>query len=162
MVQYKSSSVFLNTIGGLTMLMAVNLFRFFGTPIGRWVGLAIGVLLVLAMVYVTVLNHNASIRREANLAFQRQQLEQVVRDQERFISELNAIKERQEQILANTRAEREALERRIGNINRYLSSDEARNNNREASPVLKETIRRLSDPQARDLDTLRRQRIQAQ
>lgn len=86
--------------------------------------------------------HN--IRAQALMEFNQKQMEQVIEDQKKFNEQLSQINQNQQQILDDMKRKNEEIDRRLGDLNGYLSSDQARRESRPSSEVLKRTFRQLS------------------
>ncbi len=82
-----------------------------------------------------------NIEQQALLDFNRQQLEQTAREQAEFARQQQEIANQQAAAARALAAQNENLNRRIGNIDRFLSSSQAQD--RPASDVIKQTIERL-------------------
>ena len=116
----------------------------FGLPFNKYI--VYGVLALLATAFLTayVLMWKASIRREALLEFNNNQLERTIKDQETFITNLKTLNESQKKIIAETQKRNEEISKQLADIEIYLNSEEAKKNDRPSSVVIRETIRRLS------------------
>lgn len=88
-----------------------------------------------------------SIELEALQDFNRQQLEQTVRDQELFRQRQTELEEQQRIISRNLAAENSRLRTRVESIQSILNSQEALTNDRPASDILKRTIDELRNLQ---------------
>lgn len=128
--------------------MFTAVFAFLTSPIGKIVGI-IGLVAFLAISAWTALKiHDAGIRREALLDFNRKQMELVIKEQqaqkqrwENF--EQNVLPKLFEEIskeIADT-------QRKVDGVEAYLNSPEASKNDRPSSEVLKEILRRLGAPE---------------
>jgi uncharacterized protein HemX len=84
-----------------------------------------------------------SIELQALQDFNRQQLEQTVRDQELFRQRQTELEEQQRIISRNLTAENNRLRTRVESIHSNLNSPEAAANDRPASDVLKRTVDEL-------------------
>jgi uncharacterized protein HemX len=88
-----------------------------------------------------------SIELEALQDFNRQQLEQTVRDQELFRQRQTELEKQQRIISRNLAAENSRLRTRVESIQSVLNSQEALTNDRPASDILKRTIDELRNLQ---------------
>lgn len=86
----------------------------------------------------------ASIRKEALLEFNNKQLEQIIKDQEKNISDLNNIHQITNKVLEELRTRNEVLEKQVGVLETYLNSTEVQKSDRLSSDILNETIKQLS------------------
>lgn len=89
---------------------------------------------------------DASIRNEALASFNRQQLEIVAREQEEFARQSRILQETQIRIMQELSKKIEETEKKIADIDQFLESPDARKDDRPASNVLRETLRRLGAP----------------
>jgi uncharacterized protein HemX len=109
-----------------------------------YVGAALAAVTLLTGVY---LFWKRSIELEALQDFNRQQLEQTVRDQELFRQRQSELEEQQRIISRNLAAENNRLRTRVESIQGVLSSQEAIANDRPASDILRQTIDELRNLQ---------------
>jgi uncharacterized protein YoxC len=116
----------------------------FGLQFNKYIVYVAIALIATAIISTYVLMWKANIRKQALLEFNNKQLEQTIRDQEKFISDMRKITEQQRSILAETQKKNEELAKQVAGIEDYLSSEQTRKDDRPASTILKETIRRLS------------------
>lgn len=86
-----------------------------------------------------VWKHN--VRQQALVEFNMQQMEQTVKDQAEFMRQQQEIASQQAAAARDLVNQNDALSRRMGSIDRFLTSSQAQD--RPASNVLKETIERL-------------------
>jgi len=86
-----------------------------------------------------VWKHN--IRQQALVEFNMQQLEQAAKDQAEFIRQQQEIAAQQAAASRALTQQNEALGRRMGSIDRFLSSSQAQD--RPASDIIKQTLDRL-------------------
>jgi hypothetical protein len=112
-------------------------------PIGRIVGMGAGALLLVGVLLGLYKLHNDSIRREALAVYNRTQLEQLLKDQREFIDKMNELSELQKKTMIDLEKQNAVLNIKLGEVDAYLSSQEARNANKPSSDVLKNTIRQL-------------------
>jgi hypothetical protein len=122
------------------------LISFLGSPLGRIVGIVGLVLFLLASGWGLLKMRDASIRREALDSFNRQQLEQVVKDQEAFMRQTRILQETQSRMIESLTKKVEEVDRRAADVEAYLNSAEAKKNDRPASNIFKETLSRLGAP----------------
>jgi uncharacterized protein HemX len=109
-----------------------------------YVGAALAAVTLLTGVY---LFWKRSIELEALQDFNRQQLEQTVRDQELFRQRQSELEEQQRIISRNLAAENNRLRTRVESIQGVLSSQEAIANDRPSSDILRQTIDELRNLQ---------------
>lgn len=129
------------------MAIITSIVSFLMTPIGRMVGMGVGALLLVGVLLGLYKLHNDSIRREALAVYNRTQLEQLLKDQRDFISKMNELSELQKRTIADLQKQNDMLNTKLGVVDTYLSSQEARNADKPSSEVLKNTIRQLGTAQ---------------
>lgn len=105
-----------------------------------------GVLALIATAVITtyVLMWKHSIRQQALLEFNNKQLEQVVKDQQTFIKNMQEIQSLQKKTIDDINIKNAELQSKLNGIETYLDSDAAVNDSKESSDVLKKTIQELS------------------
>jgi hypothetical protein len=124
----------------------ISILSFLTTPLGRIVG-SIGLIIMLFMgAWGWLKIRDASIRNEALASFNRQQLEIVAREQEEFARQSRVLQETQIRIMQELSKKIEETEKKIADIDQFLESPDARKDDRPASNVLKETLKRLGAP----------------
>lgn len=119
------------------------ILSFFAGPVGKWIGIAIGGLILVAILVGIYKLHNDAIRREALAVYNRNQLEQIVIDQKRFIAELNRLQDLQKITIEDLQKQTDILTTKLGVVDTYLSSQEAKAADKPSSDVLKNTIKYL-------------------
>lgn len=85
-----------------------------------------------------------SIKREALLQFNNQQLEQTIQEQTKVMSDLRAINANQKKIIDDMNARNDELETQLKALEEYLASDEGKKDDRPSSNTLKRTVKELS------------------
>jgi hypothetical protein len=124
----------------------IAFLSFLATPLGRIVG-SIGLIIMLFMgAWGWLKIRDASIRNEAISSFNKQQLEIVAREQEEFARQSRILQETQIRIMQELSKKIEETEKKIADIDQFLESPDARKDDRPASNVLRETLRRLGAP----------------
>jgi hypothetical protein len=124
----------------------IAFLSFLTTPLGRIVG-SIGLIIMIFMgAWGWLKIRDAGIRNEALASFNRQQLEIVAREQEEFARQSRILQETQIRIMQELSKKIEETEKKIADIDQFLESPDARKDDRPASNVLKETLRRLGAP----------------
>jgi hypothetical protein len=121
---------------------------FLTSPIGKFVGI-IGLLAFLVVSAWGALKiHDAGVRREALLDFNKKQMELVIKEQqdqkqrwENFEQTiLPKLFEEISKEISNT-------QKKVDDVESYLNSPEANKNDRQSSEILKEVLRRLGAPE---------------
>lgn len=82
-----------------------------------------------------------NIQHAELMEFNRQQMEKIQKDQTEFMQRQREIADQQSAAARELAERNEELSRRMGDVDRYLSSSQAQD--RPASDVLKQTIERL-------------------
>lgn len=123
--------------------MLTAIFTFIGTPIGK----IVSTIILLGFLFISVLGaikiHDSRIRREALNEFNKKQLELTVKSQQEFLERSKRLEELGQTTIDELKKQREELDRRLSDIDVYLSSPEVKKNDKEVGQILKETIRRL-------------------
>lgn len=110
----------------------------------KYIVYAIIIAIAIAVLSTYVIMWKSSIRTQALLEFNNKQLEQTIRDQETFITNMKSVNDSQRAIIDDTQKKNEELSKQLTDVEEFLNSEESRKNDRPASPIIKETIRRLS------------------
>jgi predicted PurR-regulated permease PerM len=84
-----------------------------------------------------------SIKQEAQLEFNNQQLQKVVEQQKKFMEDMSQLNNDQKVILDDLTNKNNQLHDQLSNLEGYLSSDQANKDSRPSSAVLKNTIQKL-------------------
>lgn len=105
-----------------------------------------GVLALLATAIFTtyVLMWKHSIRQQALLEFNNKQLEQVIAEQKKFVETMSQVSELQRKTIEEISTKNKELLDKLVELDTFLDSEEAQNNNRASSEILKRTIQELS------------------
>jgi hypothetical protein len=90
-------------------------------------------------------NWRTSIEREALMEYNQAQLEQNIKDQQALKEKLENIAKRQKEIEDNNSKDKKEFEGKIGDISTNLTKTETIKNDRPASSILKETVKRLQE-----------------
>lgn len=85
-----------------------------------------------------------SIEQQALLEFNQKQLEQVIKDQQDFQNKMSAVENNQKTIVEDLTKQNEDINKQLADISTYLSSSDAKKNDRPSSIILKNTIYQLS------------------
>lgn len=109
----------------------------------KYIVYAIIAAIAIAILTTYVIMWKASIRQQALLEFNNKQLEQIIKDQQTFLKQMNEVNEKQKQILQDLTKKNDELNSKLTDIESYLNSEESTKDNRESSNVLKETFRQL-------------------
>ena len=86
--------------------------------------------------------HN--IRQQALLEFNQKQLEQVIKDQQKFNDILTNLNTKQQDVLDKLEKQNADTEKNMGKIDEYLNSDLVKKLDRPSSEILKNVIKQLS------------------
>lgn len=117
------------------------------SPSGKIVGV-IGLIITLIIgAWGIIKVHDAGVRREALENFNKQQLEIALKSQEDFNRQTRILQETQNRLVESLSKSLQETERAVSGVDDYLSSAEAKKNNKDASIVIKETLKRLGAPQ---------------
>lgn len=118
---------------------------FLSSPLGKLAGTigAIGLIFVGVWAWLTI--HDNAIRREALEKFNKAQMELVIKGQQEFIAQTKRLEELSKSTLEKLDEQQKILDKKLSDVEAYLNSPEVEKQNRSASPILKETIRRLGN-----------------
>lgn len=83
------------------------------------------------------------IRQEALAAYNQKQLEQIIQDQQLYITQTKQLQDQLDQINSALNSQTQQLNDKVDGINQYLASPEAAKTDRPSSEIIKETVRRL-------------------
>ena len=86
--------------------------------------------------------HN--IKQQALLEFNQKQLEQVIKDQQKFNDILTNLNTKQQDVLDKLEKQNADTEKNMGKIDEYLNSDLVKKLDRPSSEILKNVIKQLS------------------
>lgn len=86
-----------------------------------------------------------SARQEALLEYNSKQIEETMKSQNEFIKKLKEINDIQNDILKKLEVQKELIIKQHSEIESYLNSEDAKKDDRESSPVLKNTIKKLKE-----------------
>jgi len=128
--------------------MILTIWKFLGTPLGRIVGIAVLISVLVASAWVALKIHDAGIRREALLEFNKKQMELVLKEQQEQKQRWDNLEQNiLPKLFENIQKEIEATQKKVDGVEAYLNSSEAAKNDRPSSEVLKEILRRLGAPE---------------
>lgn len=128
--------------------MILTIWKFLGTPLGRIVGIAVLISALVASAWVALKIHDAGIRREALLEFNKKQMELVLKEQQEQKQRWDNLEQNiLPKLFENIQKEIEATQKKVDGVEAYLNSSEAAKNDRPSSEVLKEILRRLGAPE---------------
>ena len=87
-----------------------------------------------------------TVKTEALLEWNKAQQEQVAQEQQKLIKDLTEINKQQQDILAEVRAQNQALEKKFSDLDEYLNKDSTvrKYKGKESSEVLKRTFKELN------------------
>lgn len=128
--------------------MIMTIWTFLGTPLGRVVGIAtlIGILFVAAWGALKI--HDAGVRREALLEFNKKQMEQVLKEQQEQKQRWENFEQNVlPKLFENISKEIQDTQKKVDGVEAYLNSPDANKNDRPSSELLKEVLRRLGAPE---------------
>jgi hypothetical protein len=112
---------------------------------GRLQIIIVGSILLMGMLTGIYYGWRSSIQRAALLEYNQKQLEQTIKDQEEFRLKMQAIQKNQEELIKKNKEDRKVFDDKMTNARNYIESDEAKKEDRPASEVLKQTVKKLKD-----------------
>ena len=104
---------------------------------------AVIALIVVAVATTYILMWKHSIRQQALLEFNNKQLEQVIKDQQKFMSDMKTINDNQRTIIDSMNKQNEEFSNQLKDLEGYLGSDVGNKDSEPSSEVLKKTIKQL-------------------
>ena len=112
----------------------------FAARIVLWV---LGAAVVVSVVTGSYFYWKGSIRDAALEDFNKKQIEQVIKDAQQFQKEMSQVTKDQQEIIKKKDEQIKQLESVVSQIEEYLDSPEAKKSDRQASDVLKNTVKKL-------------------
>ena len=85
------------------------------------------------------------IKKSALNDFNNKQLEQVIKDQNKFQVQLEQLNKSQQAIVDDMNIQNQSLVNKLNTVTTYLDSNQAKKDNRSSSTVLKNTIKKLEN-----------------
>ena len=125
--------------------MLTMIFGFLTNPIGKIIGIAGVALFAAISLWGMVKIHDAGVRREALAKFNAAQMEQVIKSQKEFIDQTKRIEDLSRKTIETLQKTQEELNKKLSDVEHYLTTPEARKSDRKSSNVLKQTIKRLGE-----------------
>ena len=106
----------------------------------------IGVVLLILTLVAGYYYWKHTVKAEALAEWNKAQVEQVQKEQQKLIENLTIINEKQQTILKELTTQRQALEKKFGDLEDYLNSGVAAKtyNGKASSDVLKRTFKELN------------------
>lgn len=121
------------------------LLAFFGTTIGKYVAIGLGILILCVIAYGGLLIHDNGVKNAALLQYNNNQLEQVLKEQKQFNAKMTAITESQKKLIEELNTRNKELKDQYTTLGSYLKSDKVKSLDGPADEIAKETIRRLRE-----------------
>lgn len=123
--------------------MEVKMFPLFG--LDKVAAQAIGVVLLIVTLIGGYYYWKHTVKAEALAEWNKAQVEQVQKEQAKLIENLTVINKNQENILKQLDTQKQALEKRFGDLDEYLSKDSTTKEykTKPSSDVLKRTFKEL-------------------
>ncbi len=84
------------------------------------------------------------VEQAALLKFNQKQMEQVVKDQQKYIQEIQALQEQEKLLTEQLNQKNDTIDKLSQDVSNWLNSPAAQQQDRPSSSLLKETIKRLS------------------
>ena len=99
------------------------------------------IILSVGSTYVVMWRHN--IRQQALFEFNQKQLEQTIKDQQKYVADLKSVTEIQKNTIEEVTKKNDQLKNQLNDLEAYLSSDQANKDSKQASDILKRTFKDL-------------------
>lgn len=110
----------------------------------KYIAILILVLVGGTYFYVLYKNYGELQRQLAQYEYNMRQLEQIVKDKEKFIEQLNQINRDKDQAVALLEQQRAEMDKKLRDIESGIDIDIGKGNDKPSSNILKETFRKLS------------------
>lgn len=110
----------------------------------KYIAILILVLVGGTYFYVSYKNYGELQRQLAQYEYNMRQLEQVVKDKEKFIEQLNQINKDKDAAVALLEQQRIELDKKLKDIESGIDVEIGKGNDRPSSNILRETFRKLS------------------
>jgi hypothetical protein len=112
---------------------------------GRIQIIIIGGIILFGAISATYYVWRQGVVREALLEYNQKQLEQHQKDQEDFRKKMDQIVKQQQELVSKNIEDKKVFGDKMKAASDYLDSTETKKNDRIASDILKETVRKLKD-----------------
>lgn len=116
---------------------------FFSGTIGKVVLWMVGIVSVIGIIFTAKYLYDSAIEARVLLEYNKQQLEQVVKSQEEYISQLKQLQEIQKQVSDELKQKITEVDQKVDNVNDFIDSTDIEGKDKPSSEILKETVRRL-------------------
>ncbi|MDR3503064.1 MAG: hypothetical protein P4L79_10845 [Legionella sp.] len=123
--------------------MFLTILTFLGSPIGKFCAWVLGILSVSAVLLSLLAIHDHNIRTQATLEYNQKQLEQITIDQQRYILDTQKLTENSAKQADLLNKQQETLDKKLGSVNNYFSTLPVDEQNKSASPLLKDLFKQL-------------------
>ena len=123
--------------------MLGTILKFVASPGGTLAAYAVAGLLAVGTLGLMYKMHNDGIRREALSQYNKTQLEETVKNQKETIVLMKRIETLSNETSAALIKQREEINLKLGEIEDYLDTPEAKKSDRGASKVIQNTLRKL-------------------
>lgn len=107
----------------------------------KYLAYAAAALAIVVTIITTIVMWRNDIKSKAVAEQKAAQMEQVVKEQQKFIQQLKEIDETKNQIIEETSKNNEDLRLKVDDVNKYIDGEQ----DKPASDILKNTIKKLQD-----------------
>ena len=115
--------------------------------LNKYVIYGIAAFIIISIFTTFVLMWKHEIEVAAKLEFNNRQLQITLEEQTKHIETLNQLSADKDIIIKKMSEDNNIITIRVNNIQNYLNSEEAKKNDRKASIILKNTVRKLMESQ---------------
>ena len=115
--------------------------------LNKYVIYGIAAFIIIGAFTTFVMMWKHEIETAAKLEFNNRQLQITLEEQTKHIEEMNQLAVDKDIIIKKMSDDNNILSTRVVNIQNYLNSEEAKKNDRKASIILKNTVRKLMESQ---------------
>lgn len=125
--------------------MWASVIKFFASPFGGFVQKALIIIAIGGAIWAAVLAYNSHIADVQRMRDRDAQITQLVKDQNELRIKLGQVEQVNRDILIKLDKQNTKVVEKHTEVQTYLNSPNAQKNNRDASPIIKETIGMLSE-----------------
>ncbi len=113
--------------------MILAILSFLGSPLGKVIGIGIGIVSLGLAAWGIVAMHDSNVRTEALVNYNKNQLKQVIKDQQKFNDKMNQINDDQTKIINRLEAMNKEVTEKYAKINNYLNAPATKDRSKQVS-----------------------------
>ena len=123
------------------------LVTFLSSAASRYLFIFILILAAAGAFYLSIQKRIALERAEATYQYNLNQLQQAIKDKDKFIDTLSKINEDKERIVSDLIQKKDELEKRLKQVEDEVNIEIGKGNDRESSSILKNVFKKLGNQQ---------------